>query len=389
MKILELSWEFPPKIVGGIARVVEGLSRGLGDQDCNVHVVTSIDSGSTNCELTGNVCIHRVRTYDVKTCGFIEWVLQMNLSILEYCCALINKFGPFDIVHAHDWMMAYAGKAIKNAYSMPLVSTMHALESGRNWGIHNDMQRYIDSVEWWLCYESRKVFVNSLYMLNEVVRQFQLPSDKIIVIPNGIVAIPYNDDFDRVFRRNYADDSEKIVFFIGRLVHEKGAHILVEAIPKIISYYNNVKFVIAGKGPQLDYLRSRASALGCSGRIYFTGFVTDDIRRKLFKCADIAVFPSLYEPFGIVALEAMVSCVPLVVSDTGGLGEIIQHGYDGMKSYVSNPMSLADSILELLYDPLLASRMVKNAYRKVITDYNWDTISIQVKEVFQGIIASF
>ena len=120
------------------------------------------------------------------------------------------------------------------------------------------------------------------------------------------------------FRRQYAAPDEKMVFFIGRLVTEKGVGVLIEAVPIILSRYPNCKFVVAGKGPALDYLMRRARELGVYERIYFTGFVDDAVRNNLYHVADVAVFPSLYEPFGIVALEAMAAQVPVVVSNVGG-----------------------------------------------------------------------
>ena len=203
-------------------------------------------------------------------------------------------------------------------------------------------------MEWRLTYESWRVIVNSNYMKGEVRNTFQLPEDKIRVIPNGVNIEKFNNcSSDIDFRRKYAMDNEKIVFFVGRLVNEKGAHILVHSCTKIIHHYNNVKFVITGRGPQLDYLQKIANEMNISHKVYFTGYISDEELVKLYKCVDVAVFPSLYEPFGIVALEGMLANVPVVVSDAGGLDEIVQHGVDGMKSYAGNSNSLADSILEI------------------------------------------
>jgi len=173
---------------------------------------------------------------------------------------------------------------------------------------------------------------------------------------------------------------------VGRLVNEKGIHVLIDAIPKVLSNYYDIKVVIAGKGPQLDYLKEKARQANIYEKIYFTGYISESDLLKLYKCADIAVFPSLYEPFGIVALEGIVAGVPIVVSDTGGLGEIVNHGYDGFKFYNGNANSLADCILDALYNPMKAKEMSERAMRKVENNYNWDTISEKTIDVYEQII---
>lgn len=387
MNVLMLSWEYPPRIVGGISRVVYDLAQKLGENGNEVHVVTCWEANTKEIEKDKNVYVHRVHTYEINTYNFIDWVLQLNFALIEYSIKLINEIGVFDIIHAHDWMVAFACRALKHAYSIPLVSTIHATEHGRNWGIHNDIQRYISSVEWWLTFESWKVIVNSEYMKNEVKNIFQLPEDKLCVIPNGVDINKFDGiERDFGFRRMFALDSEKIVFFVGRLVNEKGVQVLIDAVPKIIKYYGDVKFVIAGKGPSLDYLKGKAVAMNIAHKVNFTGYISDNDLLKLYKCADIAVFPSLYEPFGIVALEAMIANVPIVVSDTGGMGEIVCHGVDGMKSYTGNAFSLADSILELLFNPDKVESIKSNAFEKVNKMYNWDIISKQTEQVYYDIV---
>lgn len=388
MRILMLSWEYPPRIIGGISRVVHDLAQKLGERDNEVHVVTCWEPGTKEVEKDKYVYVHRVHTYDVSTYSFVDWVLHLNFTLVEYATRLINEMGPFDIIHAHDWIVAFASRVLKYSYSIPLVATIHATEHGRNWGIHNDMQRYISGVEWWITYESWKVIVNSEYMKGEVKSIFNLPDDKIRIVPNGVDTDKFNSfERDYNFRRKYATDNEKIVFFVGRLVNEKGAQILIDAIPKVLNHYNDVKFVIAGKGPQLDYLRGKAMSMNISHKVYFTGYVSEEDLHRLYKCADIAVFPSLYEPFGIVALEGIVADVPVVVSDTGGLSEIINHRIDGMKAYTGNSNSLADSILEILFNPDKAEEMKRKALEKVNRMYNWDVISQQTMDVYNEIIA--
>ena len=377
MKILMLTWEYPPRIVGGIARVVHDLSKRLIKDGHEVTVVTYRDSADVpEYENDKGVNVYRVDNYMIHPNNFIDWIMQLNFNMLSKATEIINKEGGFDVIHAHDWLVTYAAKSLKNAYDIPIVATIHATEAGRNSGIHDETQRYINDTEWLLTYEATEVIVNSNYMKNEIQRLFGLPFDKINVIPNGINLSNFTGierDYD--FRRQYAMDNEKIILYVGRLVYEKGVQHLIAAMPKILSNYHDAKLIIAGRGGMMDELRSEASNLGLNDKIYFTGYLNSKQVQKMYKCADVAVFPSTYEPFGIVALEAMLAGVPTVVSDVGGLDEIVTHGVDGMKSYAGNANSIADSVTALLYDHQLATNVSKKAKQKVKDQFNWEKIA--------------
>ena len=377
MKILMLTWEYPPRIVGGIARVVHDLSKRLIKDGHEVTVVTYRDNADVpEYENDKGVNVYRVDNYMIHPNNFIDWIMQLNFNMLSKATEIINKEGGFDVIHAHDWLVTYAAKSLKNAYDIPIVATIHATEAGRNSGIHDETQRYINDTEWLLTYEATEVIVNSNYMKNEIQRLFGLPFDKINVIPNGINLSNFTGierDYD--FRRQYAMDNEKIILYVGRLVYEKGVQHLIAAMPKILSNYNDAKLIIAGRGGMMDELRAEASNLGLNDKIYFTGYLNSKQVQKMYKCADVAVFPSTYEPFGIVALEAMLAGVPTVVSDVGGLDEIVTHGVDGMKSYAGNANSIADSVTVLLYDHQLATNVSKKAKQKVKDQFNWEKIA--------------
>ena len=377
MKILMLTWEYPPRIVGGIARVVHDLSKRLIKDGHEVTVVTYRDNADVpEYENDKGVNVYRVDNYMIHPNNFIDWIMQLNFNMLSKATEIINKEGGFDVIHAHDWLVTYAAKSLKNAYDIPIVATIHATEAGRNSGIHDETQRYINDTEWLLTYEATEVIVNSNYMKKEIQRLFGLPFDKINVIPNGINLSNFTGierDYD--FRRQYAMDNEKIILYVGRLVYEKGVQHLIAAMPKILSNYHDAKLIIAGRGGMMDELRAEASNLGLNDKIYFTGYLNSKQVQKMYKCADVAVFPSTYEPFGIVALEAMLAGVPTVVSDVGGLDEIVTHGVDGMKSYAGNANSIADSVTALLYDHQLATNVSKKAKQKVKDQFNWEKIA--------------
>lgn len=385
MKILMLTWEYPPRVVGGISKVVYDLSHKMVKEGNEVTVVTYKDGDNVKYyENDKGVEVYRVDNYMIRPNNFIDWIMQLNFNMITKANEIINKNGKFDVIHAHDWLVAYSAKSIKESYNIPLISTIHATESGRNSGIHDETQRYINDSEWMLTYESSEVIVNSNYMKNEVQRLFGLPYDKINVIPNGVnLQLFSNVNVDYDFRRQYAMDNEKIILYVGRLVYEKGIQNLIAAMPKILDRYHDSKLIICGRGGMIDELREQVKYLGIDNKVYFAGYCDSKKMQKMYKCADVAVFPSTYEPFGIVAIESMLSGTPTIVSDVGGLNEIVEHGVTGMKSYVGNANSIADSVLALLFDPKLCANISQNAIKKVKENYNWAKITDNTYYVYQ------
>ncbi len=387
MKILMLSWEYPPRIVGGIARVVHDLSQRLIKDGHEVTVVTYRDGDVPYYENDKGVNVYRVDNYMIHPNNFIDWIMQLNFNMIAKASEIINEQGKFDVIHAHDWLVAYSAKTLKESYKIPIVTTIHATESGRNSGIHDEVQRYINDSEWLLTYESTEVIVNSNFMKNDLQRLFGLPYEKINVIPNGISLNNFSGvekDYD--FRRKYAMDNEKIILYVGRLVYEKGIQHLIGAMPKILANYHDAKLVICGKGGMIDELKQETRNLGIENKVYFAGYCDSKTVQKMYKCADMAVFPSTYEPFGIVALEAMLAGIPIVVSDIGGLNEIVEHGVTGMKSYAGNSNSISDSVLSLLFDAKLCDSVSKNAVKKVKELYNWNKIAQDTHYVYEQAI---
>ena len=386
MKILMLTWEYPPRIVGGIARVVHDLSKRLIKDGHEVTVVTYKEGDLPDYENDKGVKVYRVPNFEINPNNFIDWVMQLNFNLIAKASEIIAKEGKFDVIHAHDWLVTYSAKTLKNSFGIPLVATIHATEAGRNGGIHDETQRYINDSEWLLTYEASEVIVNSSFMKSEIQRLFWLSYDKINVIPNGLNMTAFSGlEKDYGFRRQYAADNEKIILTMGRMVYEKGIQHLIAAMPKILANYHDAKLVVVGKGGMIDDLKMQADALGISQKVYFAGFLNSR-KVPIYQCSDIAVFPSTYEPFGIVALEAMLAGIPTVVSDVGGLGEIIKHGINGMKSYAGNPNSIADSILELLYNPELCANITKTAKAEVKENYNWTKIAQDTHFIYQKAI---
>jgi glycogen(starch) synthase len=385
-RVLMLSWEYPPRIIGGLARVVSSLSRELAHSGWEVHVVTADHPGTAEHESDGPVKVHRVKNQTDTTPDFLSWTSRLNIGLLQYAIKLQNK-EPFSIIHAHDWMVTDAAWTMKTGFNVPLVSTIHATEAGRMHGIHNDMQRFIHQVEWRLTYESWQVIVNSQHMRSELIHLFGLPKNKSTIIPNGTDIEHFALDFDRQHLRNtLAAPSQKIVLYVGRLVREKGVQILLEAAPKVLNACPDTKFIMVGTGYYMDELKQQAQNLGIGNYVNFLGYVDDLELRKLYNIADVVCIPSLYEPFGIVALEAMAAKVPVVTSDTGGLKDFVENMANGITTYTGDSGSLAWGLLEILRNPELSKKMVQEAYERVSKIYNWKVIAKQTGEIYERVI---
>jgi glycosyltransferase involved in cell wall biosynthesis len=392
LSVMMLTWEFPPRIIGGISPHVYHLSRSLARNGVKVYVVTCDFPGAPQHEVLDGVEVYRIDSYKNPSPDFATWVYLMNVNMQKEAATIIrNLGGNVDVLHAHDWLVATAGIGLKHVFRKPLFATMHSTEIGRRNGIHFDYERMIHETEAWLTYEAWKVICCSDYMVSHVRWAFGLPPDKQIMIPNGVDANVYaeiqNKDLTQ-FRSKFALPSERIVLFVGRLVYEKGIHVLVNAIPRVLENVN-VKTIIVGNGYMKEQISSLVKVLGIDRKVMFTGFVDDETLRRLQTCADVSVVPSLFEPFGIVALEAMAAKSPVVVSDTGGLGEIVDHDTDGIKVYTNNPDSLAWGITRILTDDKNANRLRNNAFKKIQEKYNWGRIAQQTEEVYRNVFNEY
>jgi len=388
LKIVMLSWEFPPRTVGGLARHVNDLSRALARLGQNVHVITCPAPETPSYQLLEGVHVHRVDQSLLTSKDFMEWVGQLNVGMVELAGELMGG-EPFDLVHAHDWLVGDAAITLRDRYGLPLVATIHATEYGRNRGIHNELQQRIHQLDARFALQATRVICCSNYMANEVNTLFKVPRSIVHVLPNGVDPSNLGRPKQLVPGKPDTVSGEKTVFFIGRLVPEKGVQVLLEAIALLLPHIPELKLLVGGIGPYEAYLRSKVRELGLNDRVAFLGYLDESRRNQYLKLADVAVFPSLYEPFGIVALEAMAAQVPVIVSDTGGLSEVVSHGMDGYKAPPGRPDLLAYYIREILINPGLARDLSRQAWKKVLTVYDWQSIALGTLEVYREAITSY
>ncbi|NLE04275.1 MAG: glycosyltransferase family 4 protein, partial [Crenarchaeota archaeon] len=388
LTVMMLTWEYPPRVIGGISPHVYFLSKSLIKNNVNVHVVTCDFPGAPSYEIIDGVEVHRIDSYKNPAPDFATWVYLMNMNMQKEAAAIAAKVSePIDVFHAHDWLVANAGIGLKHIFRKPLITTMHSTEIGRRDGLHMNTEKMTHETEAWLTYESWKVICCSNYMLQHVKWAFGLPDDKLFMIPNGVSSLIY-DNVERnslkECRNKFALPHEKLVLYVGRLVYEKGIHILINAIPKVLSKVD-AKFVIVGSGYMKEQLSAIVKSMNLERKVLFLGFLDEENLIKLQICADVCVVPSLFEPFGIVALEAMAAKRPVVVSDTGGLSEIVNSDITGVKVFPNNTDSLSWGIIKVLIDEKYGTTLQENAHRTVQEKYNWDKIAKQTKELYKSV----
>jgi glycosyltransferase involved in cell wall biosynthesis len=401
VRIVMFSWEYPPRIVGGIARHVQELSEALAVQGVEVHVITPTHPDTPDEAEENGVLLHRIGAPPPAHSDFLEGVYAMNAAFEARADALLQTLlsgrparaqrEPI-LLHAHDWLVHPAAKALKHRYKLPLLATIHATEQGRHGGIYSDLSRAISHLEWELCYEAWSVIVCSDFMRNEVICALNVPYDKIDVIPNGIRAekfqFAFPDSERAAFRARFAEPNQPMIFFVGRMVREKGVQILLQALPIVRAQIPNAKLVIVGGGYRA-HLEEFVRFCHLEAAVQFTGFIPDAELLRLYRVVDVAVYPSLYEPFGIVALEAMAAGAPVVVSDAGGLKEVVRHEATGILTWAGNPESLAWGILRVLQDPVAARRRVQNALKTVQREFNWARIARHTQQVYRRVWNEF
>jgi len=391
-RVLLLSWEYPPVIEGGLARHVRKLAEALVRQGVAVDVLTrgvAQDSEpGRGAAALGGVTVHRVRepSWPRDLNRFVAWVERMNDDMLAAGEAL-SEAHSYDLIHGHDWLVAHASAALADRLQVPYMTTIHATEHGRHQGwVQDHPQSHIHAVERWMARRADAVVVCSYYMRGHVADIFGIDERRITVIPNGVDPSDLQPVGDlQALRREFAEPQEKLVLLVGRLVYEKGFQLALDALPGVIDRVENVRFVVAGSGTHERELKAQAQRLGLSPHGCFLGWIGDDALHSLYRIADLCVVPSIYEPFGLVALEAMASGCPCIVADTGGLREVVPRGERvGLRFNGGDAEHLGVMIERLLVDGELRDRLVTEASEHVLR-FDWDDIAQRTRGVYRAL----
>ncbi|MGQ5264110.1 glycosyltransferase family 4 protein, partial [Micromonospora sp. ZYX-F-536] len=308
--------------------------------------------------------------------SLLAWTMAFNHTLTRTALRA-TEAGTYDVIHAHDWLVAHTAITLAEHLDLPLVTTIHATEAGRHQGwLPEEMNRTIHGVEHWLSGSSTRVITCSGYMREQVTALFDLPTAQVDVVPNGV-----DDRAWRARPRAVASARARfagkgpLVGYAGRLVYEKGVQHLVHAVPRLRERHPGLRVVIAGDGPYRAELEEEARRLALCSTVRFTGFLDATQLPAVLGATDATVVPSLYEPFGMVALEAAAAGAPLAVARTGGLAEIVEPGVTGVTFPHSDPDALAGAVGQLLGDEVFARRVARRARTMVGERYGWATIA--------------
>lgn len=379
MRPLFITWEYPPNKAGGIAAHCEDLASTLADQGHSPVVITY--GHEDDVEFRDGVEIHRVASTDSAT-DTISWAMHLGYR-MEKKAIELSKQKEFDLVHAHDWMTVPGATGIKSTLDLPMVFTVHSMQKGRD-GINSDYQQTIHNLEWYGTYQADQVITVGREFCEEVKRTFDVPEEKVNYIPNGVDLEKFDSHSNSLNYNEYALDWEKIVLFVGRMYPQKGPGHLIEAMPDILDNSPEAKFVMCGGGATEHYRDIAKSQVG--DKVHFPGYVSDSELLSLMKSADLTVAPSVYEPFGIVPLEAAACETPTVGSYVGGMKDTIVHEYTGLHSYPADSGSIAYQVNRALSDPGWSDWMGDKARERVEDNFRWEQISAWTTGIYSNAV---
>src|SRR5438876_7896376 len=377
-----LTWEFPPRIIGGISTHVYHLSRALVEKGTSVRVITCDFPNAPAEEIIDGVRVSRVDSGRVPESNFLLCIYHLNSQMISKATEPFET-KRFDLIHAHDWVVGRAAVELKNRLGLPLISTIHATEIGRGGSLDGEYRRKVRDIERLLVEQSDGIICCSNYMLDHIQYVLGAVKTKIRVIPNGVEASRFNNGRQPQLIPTGVSEDRKTILYVGRIVREKGIFTLLDAFEKLRKQGKDVSLVLVGEGPLKEDLAKEVLRRKLNDRVKLAGFVDEKKLVSLYNSSDAFVLPSHYEPFGMVALEAMASRVPVVVSDVGGLSEIVEDGVTGVKVPSSDPHALAEGILRVLDNRELSERLKENAYRAVQERYRWDLIAEKTLEAYR------
>ncbi|WP_027946200.1 glycosyltransferase family 4 protein [Amycolatopsis taiwanensis] len=394
MRVLMLSWEYPPVVVGGLARHVHALARHLAAAGHEVVVLcrhaAGTDAGThpSSDRVVDGVRIIRVAEDPMHVTferDLVAWTLAMGHAMIRAGLRLLRTWRP-EVVHAHDWLVTHPSIALAETAGTPLVGTIHATEAGRHSGwLSHPLNQQIHSVEWWLANRSDELITCSEAMRTEVAHLFDVAGESITVIHNGIEQRGWQvpaGEIDHA-RSLYAPHGEPLLLYFGRLEWEKGVQDLLAALPAIRRAHPGTRLVVAGQGRHRDELVEQARKLSISDAISFAGHLPDRELRAVLAAADAVVLPSRYEPFGIVALEAAAAEAPLVASTAGGLGEVVIDGVTGLAFAPGDVEALTAAVDTVLRDRPAAALRARTARARLAADFDWTRIATATAGVYR------
>lgn len=397
LRVLMLSPEYEMQRVGGLGAHVCALAPRLADH-LYLDLIVPWYGGSEALHSVQQHSMGRYgQVYSVGVSepeggeGYVQRVWEMNDQLNAQATTLIEAGAAYDLMHAHDWLTGFVANDLHQRYHIPLATTIHATEHGRVQGRTqaSGISQGIHEAERHLARASDQVIACSLFMREEIASVLGVAESKITVIPNGVESKPLLQQPDEAAlrRRFHLPAAGPLIFFVGRLVWPKGPDLLVSAMARVIAAFPDASAILAGRGPLHDHLQEQIRGLGLQERVRLVGFISDELRDELYALADAAVFPSRYEPFGIVALEAMAAGAPVIVADVGGLREVVNHGHTGLCTAAESADALAQAIIATLADPPAARQRATHARVLARSQFSWDRIAAQTLALYRSLLA--
>ena len=411
LRIAFFVWEYPPKLVGGLGTYAEYITREFVGLGHDVAVFTLNSGDLKTREILKGVEVHRPEIADASNVlpmfvidDLKRWGTNIrffnDIFISNVLCAtkLINGLIKkeryhFDVVCVHDWLSSISGIIVKNETKIPAVFHVHSTEWGRSGGWGSNVVSYFESAT---AEATDRIITVSHAMREDLVRH-GWPKSKISVVWNGVDPERYNskkckkEDIQKIRHRYGIQQDERMLFFLGRLTWVKGVRNLVQAMPQILEEYPKTKLVILGKGEEQSDIVETASRLGIKDNVscHFE-FVPEEERILHYAASDICIFPSIYEPFGIVSLEAMSMAKPIVVGAQGVVGfreQVVPSGpeQNGIHVNGGNPADIAWGVKQVLKDPKKAKKWGENGRKRVFSYFTWTKAAEQTLEIYKNL----
>jgi glycogen(starch) synthase len=382
-----LSWDFPPRETGGSAAHVSGLSQALALDGHDVVVLTTAHPrADREAERVGPVRVVRgvvdlpwlPKTEPVsRTASANHAMVKLGARLPE----TLDGWRP-DVVHGHDWRMGWAADTLSSIFDVPFVLTMHGTERVRHGGqLPPGIPSDVNSIEWWLAFQADRLISPTKFMVDQLVSGFELPPELVARVPNGIDPDLWKPSPESI-GTEVPVEREQLVLSWGRVQFEKGFQILARSMSSVRARVPGVECTIAGRGSYQPELQAQIDVEGVSDIVHIAGFVNDSELRVLTQRAGCVVIPSLYEPFGLVALEALAAGAPLIVARTGGLAELIEGTDAGLTFEPGRPDDLANCIERVLTDHFLADELTRNARDLIERKYSWRAIAATTARVY-------
>lgn len=393
MRILHLSSEYPPQKVFGLGRYVSDLSRELSSQGHDVSVLTNSLGGVDRDVLEHGVKVHRV---DFPPPPMPPTpaapVMAFNVHLQQRAQALgRGGLGDPEVVVSHDWLTAVAGHRIARRLDLPHVWTVHDTTHGKRFGeIRETDDRVSHAIELWAMRHADLILVNSNAIREEIVAVHGADPDRVDLLHPGFdpASCRTTQDHSRLeaFRSVLAAPDECLITYTGRLDLEKGIDTLINAFALLKTKVTKARLVIAGRGVLLETIQDHLRSLNLERDVMLTGYLEGQVLRSLYKVSDIQVCPSTYEPFGLVALEAMAAGTPVVVSDTGGLRDIVTSPKVGRRFPPRDAQTLADTLKELADTPTIRRQLGQAGRKHVLRNFGWARLAPKAAALYQKAI---